>query len=470
MTIPGSDAASEPYDLVLRGGNVVDAQGPRAVDLAVRGGRVAAHLGRGQPATALATLDVGGRYILPGLVDAHTHLREPGLTHKEDFATGTMAAAAGGVTTILDMPTDEPWTDTAATLRDKLKLTRDRLRVDTAFQVAVRRDARDLRAMRDEGAVSFEIFTADVPLPYRHDTVDAIAAAMRKVADCDGLAGLQPSDESLLQAGIRADDGTIAGYGASRPPLAEAMGVAHAVLAAADTRARVHVRQIGAMPALDAWRRLRERADVTIETSVQNLLLTAERYRDLGAAIKASPPFREEADRRALIEAIRNGSIDMVVTDHAPHTPAEKQGHARFSDVPGGLPGLQTLLFCMLYLVDRGDLRLADVVRLCAETPAQRFALPRKGSLAVGCDADLLVLAPGVTSTIGDGVSFSKAGLSPFAGLSMPYGLERVLLRGRTIWAGGDLSEGASGVVLRPNASEAKAQAGGPARSVMRRY
>lgn len=452
MRAPGPDIAMEFCDLVLRGGSLVDAQGSRAVDLAIRGGRVAAHLGRGQPIAALATIDAAGRYILPGLVDAHAHLREPGLTHKEDFASGTMAAAAGGVTTILDMPTDEPWTDTPATLRDKGKLARDRLRVDAAFQVAVRCDARDLRTLRDDGAVSFEIFTADVPPPYRHDTVDAIAAAMRKVADCDGLAGLQPSDESLLRAGIRADDGSVAGYRASRPPLAEAVGVAHAVLSAADTGARVHVRQIGAVPALDAWRRLRDRADVTIETSVQNLLLTAERYRDLGPAIKASPPIRDEEDRRALVEAVRDGSIDMVVTDHAPHAPAEKQGHARFSDVPGGLPGLQTLLLCMLHLIDRGDLRLADIVRLCAENPARRFALPRKGSLAVGCDADLLVVAPGATSTIGDGVSFSKAGRSPFAGLSVPYRLERVLLRGRTIWTGSGPIEGAHGVILRPDA------------------
>ena len=394
MTAPDT-TPDRRYDLVLRGGTLIDPQGSRAVDLALRDGRVAAHLGRGQPVETCAILDVRGRHLLPGLVDAHAHLREPGLTHKEDFASGTMAAAAGGVTTVLDMPTDEPWTDTPATLRDKAAMVLGRLRVDAALQVAVQRDEQDLRAMRDAGAVSFEIFTADVPASYRHDTAEALMAAMRRVADCGGLAGVQPSDQSLLDAGIQADDGSIAGYCASRPPEAEAIGVTHAIQAAADTKARVHVRQISARAALDTWRRLRDRADVTIETSVQNLLLTADRYRDLGPAIKASPPFRSEADRRALIGAVQDGSIDMVVTDHAPHTPAEKQGHARFSDVPGGMPGLQTWLFCMLHMVDRGDLRLTDVVRLCAENPARRFGLGRKGSLAVGCDADLLVLDPG---------------------------------------------------------------------------
>ncbi|MCW6511669.1 dihydroorotase [Lichenifustis flavocetrariae] len=451
MTVSES-ASDRPYDLVLRGGTLIDPHGSRAVDLALRDGRVAAHLGRGQPAEALATLDVQGRDLLPGLVDAHAHLREPGLTHKEDFASGTRAAAAGGVTTILNMPTDDPWTDTPVLMRDKARMAQGRVRVDVGLQAVVQCEDRDLRAMRDAGAVSFEIFTADVPENYRHDTLDSLVTAMRKVADCDGLAGVQPSDQALLDAGMSADDGSIAGYCASRPPQAEVVGIAHAVQAAADSRARVHVRQISAIAALDAWRRFRDQADVTLETSIQNLLLTADRYVDLGPAIKASPPFRGDADRRALIEAVRDGSIDMVVTDHAPHTPAEKRAHGRFSDVPGGLPGLQTLLFCMLHLVDRGDVRLADVVRLCAEGPAQRFGLSRKGSLAVGHDADLLVLATGVASTIGNGPSYSKGGPSPFAGLSVPYRLERVFLRGQPIWADGDLIGGARGVVLHPDA------------------
>lgn len=439
-----------PFDLVIRGGTAVDAAGFAPVDLAIRDGRVAARLPRGAPAPAARELDAAGRYLLPGLVDAHAHLREPGLTHKEDFATGTAAAAAGGVTTVLAMPTDEPWTDAPDLLRAKAGLARGRLRADVSLQVAVRRGAADLRALRDAGAVSFEVFTADVPPPYRHDTLDALAASVSAVAAVDGLTGLSPGDQSLLDAAPAGADA--AAYCASRPPLAEAAGVARAVLVAADRGGRVHVRQTNSALGLDAWRRLRDLADVTIETTVQNLLFTASRYRDLGAAIKASPPFRAEADRAALVAAVRDGTVDVVATDHAGHTPAEKAAsRPRFADVPGGLPGLQTLLVCMLHLVDRGDLALTDLVRACAAAPAARFGFGgRKGALAVGCDADVLVLDPRGSSTVTDAAQHSKAAATPFAGLTVPYRLDRVLLRGREVVADGALTGERRGLVLRP--------------------
>ena len=448
----GSDA--RPFDFVLRGGTLVEPSRLVRRDIAVRDGRVAAHLPPGMPAAAETELDVTGCYLLPGLVDAHAHLREPGLTHKEDFASGTRAAAAGGVTTILVMPTDEPWTDTAARLRAKTALAGGRLHVDVAFQAAVRRDGTDLRALRNDGAVSFEVFTADVPGEYRHDTLEALADAAGGIAAIDGLIGVSPGDQSLLDAANAAEAADIAAYCASRPPLAEAAGIARAVLVAADRGGRVHIRQSNSALGIETWRRLRDMADVSIETTVQCLLLTADRYRDLGAAIKASPPFRSERDRLALVAAVRDGTIDMVATDHAPHSPAEKQApYPRFADIPGGLPGLQTLLPCMLHLVDRGDLGLSDVVRLCALNPAERFGFGgRKGALAIGCDADILVLDPRTASTLTDAEQHSKAGATPFAGLSVPYRLDRVFLRGRLIAGHGSAEVEPSGLVQRPTA------------------
>ncbi len=448
-----TEADPRPFDLVLRGGTLVEPSRLVRLDLAVQDGRVAAHLRPGEPAASHAQLDIAGRHLVPGLVDAHAHLREPGLTHKEDFATGTQAAAAGGVTTILVMPTDEPWTDTAERLRAKAALTRGRLHVDVAFQAAVRREAADMRALRVGGAVSFEVFTADVPGEYRHDTVEALADAFDRIAAVDGLIGLSPGDQSLLDAAERRGGSDFASYCASRPPLAEAAGIARAIVVAADTGARVHIRQSNSGLGIDTWRRLRDLADVSIETTVQCLLLTAERYRGLGAAIKASPPFRSERDRLALVAAVRDGTIDVVATDHAPHSPAEKAArYPRFSDIPGGLPGLQTLLPCMLHLADRGDLGLPDLVRLCAFTPAERFGFGgRKGSLAVGCDADILVLDPQASSTITDAEQHSKADASPFAGLTVPYRLDQVFLRGRLVAGNGLLQAEPSGLVQRPS-------------------
>ncbi|WP_131194573.1 dihydroorotase [Lichenihabitans psoromatis] len=449
MTAP----SQHPFDLVLRGGTVVEATGRARVDLAIRDGRIAAQLRPGEPAEATMVLDMSGRLLLPGLVDAHAHLREPGLTHKEDFASGTQAAAAGGVTTILDMPTDEPWTDTPDLLRAKMAMTMGRLHVDVGFQVAMRRDTTDCRALRDAGAVSFEVFTADVPTIYRHDTIDALAAAVGRIAAVDGLIGLSPGDQSLIDAADGEPIGSIAAYLASRPPLAEANGIARAILVAADRGGRVHIRQSNSALGLDTWRRMRDLADVSIETTVQCLLLTAERYTDLGAAIKASPPFRADADRLALLAAVREGIVDIVATDHAPHTPTEKAAPvAHFAEIPGGLPGLQTLLPCMLHLVGRGDLTLSDVVRVCATNPALRFGLlGRKGALTVGHDADILVLDPAMTSTIRNEDQRSKAGPTPFAGLTFPFRLDRVLLRGRSIFTHDGVSTSATGLVQRPN-------------------
>ncbi len=438
------------FDLLLRGGTLVDTSGLRPVDLAIRDGRIAAHLPRGATAEAARVLDVTGCLVLPGLVDAHAHLREPGLTHKEDLATGTAAAAAGGVTTVLVMPTDEPWTDTPDLLRAKGELARGRLRADVSFQVAVRRGAPGLRALKDAGAVSFELFTADVPERWRHDTLATLAASVAAVAAVDGLACVSPGDQSLLDA---APAGTDAGaYCASRPPLAEAAGIARAVLVAADRGARVHVRQSNSAAGLEAWRRLRGLADVTLETTVQCLLFTADRYADLGAAIKASPPFRAEADRAALLAAVRDGIVDVVATDHAGHAPAEKAArHPRFADIPGGMPGLQTLLPCMLHLVDRGDLALTDLVRVCAANPAARFGFGgRKGALTPGCDADVLVLDPRRSSTVADADQWSKAKFTPFAGLTIPYRLAHVVLRGQEVYADGALTGEPCGLVLQP--------------------
>ena len=181
---------------------------------------------------------------------------------------------------------------------------------------------------------------------------------------------------------------------ASRPPLAEAGGIARAVLAAAETGARVHVRQINSALGVATWRRLRDMADVSVETTPQNLFFTAADYETMGAGLKASPPLRQAEDVAALREALSARLIDMVATDHAPHSPAEKAAaYAAFADIPGGMPGLQTLLQTMLKLVDEGVIGLSDIARMCAANPAARFGLKgSKGRIAPGFDADILVL------------------------------------------------------------------------------
>jgi dihydroorotase len=423
-------------DLILRGGTIVEASGTLRADLCVRDGRVAELLSPGTPVSAKLERRVDGCYLLPGLVDAHVHLRDPGLTHKEDFESGTRAAAAGGVTTLLDMPTDDPWTDSVESYLDKQRLAAGRLHVDVGLQVALRRDAGDMQALRGLNPVSVEVFTADVPDAYLHDTQFSLLHALKLLRQLDVLACVSPGDQSLLDA---ASKGGVGAFLASRPPLAEASGIAKAILAAAEANTRIHIRQTNSALGLATYRRMRSLADVSIETTPQCLLFTADDYAKLGADIKASPPMREAKDRDALLAALREGLIDIVATDHAPHARAEKQAHYEsFADIPGGMPGVQTLLATMLHFVATGDIDLPALVRMCSTNPAQRFGIGnRKGALALGRDADILVLDPRLDTCISHAGQLSRAGYTPFDGMRVPGKLTAVFLRGELIYQDG---------------------------------
>ena len=440
------------FDLILSGGTVVNAEGALRSDVAIVDGRVAGLLSPGEPATARTIIDVSGRHVLPGLVDAHAHLREPGLTHKEDFESGTAAAALGGVTTVLDMPTDDPWTATPAQLCAKMALAAGRIHVDVGFQVVVSHSV-DIEAFEALRPVSFELFTADVPEKFLFPTLDAVSEVLGRFANRNTLVGVSPGDQSILIGSAGRDrTGDIAAFLASRPPLAEANGIARAVLAASSTGARIHIRQINSGPGIETWRRLRDLADATVETTPQNLFFAAGDYASCqGAKLKGSPPFRTKQDVETLRFAMRDGLIDIVATDHAPHSPEEKSAaYPAFADIPGGMPGLQTLLQLMLKLVGEEVIGLADLVRMCARNPATRFGLGKqKGSVAPGYDADLLIVDRGRTGRIANEDQASKGGYTPFDGWDIPARLERVFLRGHEIMRHGRLTGAPCGLVVR---------------------
>ena len=426
------------FDTILRGGQVVGIDGVTHADVAIKGGRIAALLPPGAAARSETVLDCGGRLLFPGLVDAHVHLREPGLTHKEDFLSGTRAAAAGGVTTLLVMPTDDPWTETPEQLKSKVEAGHGRLYVDVAFQVALSKRKVDLLALRDLGAISFEIFTADVPEDFRHDTLEDLLAAMSRCSSVGPLICVSPGDQSLIEAAARGDSTGAAAFAESRPPAAEASGIARAIIAAVATGARLHIRQSNSSLGLAVLRQLKDLVDVSLETTPQNLMFTLNDYASLGAAVKASPPFRQATDVADLRQAVRERLVDIVCTDHAPHTLAEKAAnYPRFADIPGGMPGVQTLLPLMLHLAAAGHFDLPDIVRLCAANPARCFGLAgRKGLIEAGRDADIVVVDPAQSSVIRNAEQYSKAGTTPFDGTSLPYRLERTVLRGRTVAVG----------------------------------
>jgi dihydroorotase len=356
------------------------------------------------------------------------------------------------VMTVLDMPTDDPWTATPAQLAAKMAMATGRIHVDVGFQVVLSRDLEDIDELEALGPVSFELFTADVPEKFLFPTMDAVSEGLSRLANKDMLVGVSPGDQSILTGSTgRGNTGDVAAFLSSRPPLAEANGIARAVLAAASTKTRIHVRQVNSALGIETWRRLRDLADATVETTPQNLFFTAEDYAIQGASLKGSPPLRTRHDVEILRAAMREGLIDIVGTDHAPHSREEKSApHAAFADIPGGMPGLQTLLQVMLKLVDEKVIGLTDLVRMCAFNPARRFGLGNnKGSIAPGFDADLLVVDRRQTSRISDSEQATRAGYTPFDGWEVSGRLDRVFLRGQEIVRDGKLTGGPRGLVIR---------------------
>lgn len=426
------------FDLLVRGGDVVSESGVRRRTIAIADGRVAAVLEQGEDAEAREVIDAAGKLVLPGLVDSHVHFRDPGLTHKEDFASGSRAAAAGGVTTVMVMPTDNPFTLTPEDFAAKRALAEGRVHVDVALQAGLGPDRSHVRALADLGAVSFEIFLSDLPPSLLTEDAAVLVRSLEAVRDVGGIAGVTPGNDGLFRRAAEdaraACGGSLHAWPLSRPTAAEALGTAQACAAASIAGGRIHVRQVSCAASLKVLAAMRSER-VTAEVTPHNLTLTEDDYLRLGAVAKVGPPLRPQDDVTALRAALAAGALDVVATDHAPHHPDEKAAGA--DDIwkaPGGFPGVQSFLPLMLRLVEQGVLDHAALVRTCAAMPARLFGLyPRKGALLAGSDADLIIVDPARPMTIRNADQLSKARAVPFDGLTVGASPVLACLRGRVI-------------------------------------
>jgi dihydroorotase len=442
------------FDTLIKRGRIVTQDGLMEADIGIRGGRIAAILSPGLAPGAASVVDATGLIALPGLVDAHVHFRDPGLTHKEDFTSGTAAAAAGGVTTALVMPTDDPPSFTADDLAAKRRIAEGRLHVDVGLQAAAVSPAH-IAEVAAAGAMSVELFLGDVPDWLKVPDAGTLASILAEAAKAGLVAGITPADGSIIAAALPAarEQGRI-GFFRSRPVLSEAIATAAAIAAAADTGAAIHLRQISCRDSLafvaDA---LLRGLDVTAETTPHYLLLDEHEIERQGPFAKVLPPLRPAVHQDALWAAlVPGGAIAMVATDHAPHSENEKRrGEVDIWAAPGGFPGVQTMLPLLLDAVHAGRINWCDLVRLCAEAPARRFGLfPRKGSLRPGADADIVLVDPARREQIQADQQFSKAKATPFAGRQVTGWPVLTLLRGTVVMRDGHVSEQPGGSVIGP--------------------
>jgi len=434
------------FDTVIAGGTVVTETGAIAADVAIIDGRIAAIAAPGTLPPARERIDATGRHLLPGVIDAHVHFREPGLTHKEDFFTGTSAAACGGVTTVFDMPNTEPPTMRPADFAQKLALARSKAVVD--FGIYGLLDARNLGVLEDiaaAGAIGFKLFigntTGNLPCPDDGAILEGFEILARLGLRCTVHAENSPilfRREQAMQLAGRTD---VLAHLAARPDVCALEALNRTAIFAEWTGARVHIAHESTRLSLPFIRAAKARGvDMTVETCPQYLLLSTDDMRGANASIlRVNPPIREPGHREPLFAALLDGTIDMLATDHAPHLPEEKQ-RKNIWDCGCGFPGVETAMPLLLTEINRGRMTLEQYVRASSANPARAFGLyPRKGAIAVGSDADIAVVDMARTALIAPERLHSRSKVTPFADRAVQGVPVMTLVRGRVVMRDGDI-------------------------------
>jgi len=422
--------------LVLKGGRVIDpSQGlDDRLDVLIEDGRIA-KLAR--PLTGRArTIDVRGLVICPGFIDLHCHLREPGREDKETIATGTRAAAAGGFTAVCAMPNTDPVNDRAGITRAIL----DRARADGVVRVhpigAITRgslgeELAEYGDLREAGCVA----VSDDGRPVASARVMRRALEYARAFD---LTVIDHCEEPTLAHGAAMNEGTVSTLLGLRgaPAAGEAMVVERDVLLAEMTGGKVHIAHASAAASVDAVRRGKARGvRVTAEATPHHLLLVDQAVKDsdYDTSTKMNPPLRGEADRQALLEGLRDGTIDCIATDHAPHTVDDKK--VEYDQAAFGVVGLETAVsLCLDRLVGAGILDLAQLVSLLSTRPARILGLPG-GSLAPGSPADVTVLDPERRMKVDPARFESKGRNTPFAGWTLKGAPVLTVVDGRVVFS-----------------------------------
>ena len=435
--------------LVVRARRVVLPDGERAVAVHTEAGRITAVTGFDDVPESVVTL-ADDEVLLPGLVDSHVHVNEPGRTEWEGFATATRAAVAGGVTTIVDMPLNSiPPTTTVDALHVKREAAKGQVSADVAFWGgAVPGNVDQLRPLHEAGVVGFKCFLLDSGVPEFPPLDDAgLRATLTELATFDGLLIAHAEDAGVIAAAPAPHGPSYAGFLASRPGAAEESAIGRLIEAARDTGARVHVVHLadaGALPMLRAARA--EGVPITVETCPHYLTFAAEEVPDGATAYKCCPPIREEVHREALWAALANGDIDLVVSDHSPCTPDLKLlDEGDFGRAWGGIASLQVALPVVWSGARARGIPLSDVVRWMAEAPARLAGLPAKGVIAPGQDADLVAFAPEERWTVGE--LRHRNPVTPYAGRPLHGVVRRTWLRGEAV-------DGEGGRLLRRGVPE----------------
>ena len=460
------------FETLIINGDVVTETGILQVDVGINGGKVAALLARETVATAGEVIDVAGKLLIPGAIDIHFHCRAPAYPDRGDFATETRAAAAGGVTTIFEMPISKPCCATGAIFRSRKALGEADAYVNFALYGAPGLlDRKEIVDMANEGAIGFKIFMTGAPAG-RNDEFEGLCLpqvpelyqAMKLVAETGLVCVVHAENDQLLEWHtaqlMAAKRNDVAAHGESRPPHVEALAVATLMALNQTAGMRLHIAHMTSKETLDVYRQFKQAgAKATAETCPQYLFFTEADMERVGPYAKINPPLRKQEDVDALWSGIDDGTLMAVTTDHSPFTVEEKE-RAR-TDIwrtPPGAPGVEELVLGMMDAALKGRLSIQKAVELISTNGAKRFGIyPQKGTIAVEADADLVIYDPHETTTIQQDMLFSKAKACDklYEGMTFQGKVQRTIVNGQTVFVDGQVvGKRGGGKFVRPDASQ----------------
>ncbi|MBQ0817962.1 MAG: dihydroorotase [Methyloceanibacter sp.] len=424
---------ADSFDIVFKGATLVNHTGEGEADLGIRGGRITA-IGDISEGLADETIDATGLHILPGVIDTQVHFREPGMEHKEDLETGSRAAVLGGVTAVFEMPNTKPPTTSREALASKVAAATGRMHCDFAFFVGATHDNVD---ELDElellpGAAGVKVFAGSSTGNLLVDDEETLA---RVLANIRRRASFHSEDEARLNDRMSLQrEGDPSSHTEWRDPIAALVSTERLLRLATEAGKRIHILHVSTAAEMGLLALHKDVASV--EVTPQHLTLaTPDAYDRLGTRAQMNPPLRDRAHQEQLWWGLSQGVVDVLGSDHAPHTFDEKSGS--YPATPSGMPGVQTLVPVMLDHVNAGRLSLARFVDLTSAGPQRLFGIAGKGRIAVGYDADLTIVDLKAERVVEDAWLGSKCGWSPFTGQTFKGWPVGTVVRGRlAMWDG----------------------------------
>lgn len=432
-----------PVDTVLFNAKVYTSQGIVEAGIAIDNERIVKIAKDINLPPASTRLNLNGNLVLPGLIDSHVHLRDQQLAYREDFTTGTAAAAAGGVTTVIDMPNNRPTTMDSRSLRERMQLAEKRILVNVAFNSAFPRLTAEIPQIISEGAVGFKLYLLQQIGGVNIDDKNALERAFKTIAETKVPIAVHAEDKTTLENAKKkmqnAQRNDFKAFSETHPTGAEVKAIQRVARLAQDSGAHVHICHISSKHGLKTIQKAKAtNASITCEVTPHHLLLTTQSLKKHGNLALMLPPLRTKADTEALWKALRQGLIDTVASDHAPHSMEEKTAQSIW-EVKPGIAGLETLLPLMLTEANKNRLTIADLVRLTSRRPAEIFRIENRGKLSEGYFADIVVVDINREYKIDASRFKSKAKFSPFNGWKVKGKSMKTFVNGQLVMDEGEI-------------------------------